>query len=198
MPKTIFMLATGILAISAMNRTAPADSITIDFNGLSGSNGSAFTNYTESGFTVSSVSGSWLVGQNYGDPPPFLYAEGTSTATIAVRDGGNGFSFSSIDLYSSITTIPYTFTGFGNNNMLFTVSGTVPNTFGNFALVTNPDSTVTIDTLDVTLTNPLALVNPVGLDNIAMVTASSSAPEPTSLALLLASLASLNLLRQWA
>src|SRR5208283_896052 len=61
--------------------------------------------------------------------------------------------FSSIDLYSSITTIPYTLKGFLDNNPVFTVSGIVPNTFGNFATVLNPYSAVQIDALEVTLTD---------------------------------------------
>src|SRR5438874_3488702 len=85
---------------------------TIHFDGLPGDR-SPFTSYTEAGFTVDPVSGSWLVGQNYGHPPPFIYFYNPpdTTASIAVTGGDSLFSFKSLDLYSSITKIPFTFTG---------------------------------------------------------------------------------------
>ena len=80
--------------------------------------------------------------RNYGSPFPFIYFVGQPNqmimGMIAVSDSGTPFTFSSIDLYSSVTTIPYTFTGCLANNQVFTVSGTVPNTYGNFATVLNP------------------------------------------------------------
>jgi hypothetical protein len=156
---------------------------TIDFNGLA-TNGCSFlgdcgpfTSYTESGFTVSAVSGNWLAASGFItfiNPP-------TTTASVTVTAAGVPFSFSSIDLYSSITPIPYIFTGLLNGNTVFTASGTVPNTFGNFAKVSNPDGTDMIDTLQVTLSNPPACCsNPVGLDNIVV----DSVPEPPTLSLL--------------
>jgi hypothetical protein len=197
-------LATGILMVSTVSGTALAGTITIDFNGISGKNGAPFNSYTESGFTVSATSADWLVGQNFGDPAPYIYfnapAGKTVIDSIAVTDGGSDFSFSSIDLYSSTTVIPYTLTAILNGNTVFTVSGTVPNTFGNFALLINPDSTAVINTLELTLTDPAApcCSNPVGLDNITMVTTASSVPEPASLTLLLAGLAGLSLIRHKA
>jgi hypothetical protein len=189
-----YVLAIGIVLVSAMSNAAFADSLTIDFNGLPGADGSPFTNYTEFGFTVSAASGNWLVGKNYGDPPPFIWfnapAGSTITSSIAVADGGATFSFNSIDLYSSVTTIPYTFTGLLSHNAVFTVSGIVPLTFGNFALVLNPDSAAPIDTLEVTLTDsvPCCGSNPVGLDNISVAT---SVPEPAYLWMVAAGLGGL-------
>jgi hypothetical protein len=167
---------------------------TIDFNGLVGNNNcgngftgcAPFTSYTESGFTVAPLSGNWLVGDRFGNPPPFIVFTNppSTTASIAVTDAGAPFSFSSIDLYSSITPIPYTFTGLLNGNMVFTTSGTVPNTFGNFASVSNSHGTDVIDTLQVTLSNPPGLPNPVGLDNIVVSASGTVVPEPSTLALL--------------
>src|SRR5438128_2915466 len=127
----------------------PAFPVTIGFNDLTG-NGSAFTSYTESGFRVSSASGSWTVKTSFGHPAPFISfnrsaGQGTISAEIMVKAegpasavGGPAFRFGSIDLYSSITTIPYVFTGLRSSNVVFTETGTVPNTFGNFATVLNP------------------------------------------------------------
>jgi hypothetical protein len=188
------VLAVVILLVSVLSHVALASNITIDFNGLSGADGSPFTNYTEYGFMVSAVSNNWLVGQNYGNPAPFIYFTTGTMETIAVTDGGALFAFSSIDLYASLTKIPYTFTGFLGGNQVFTVSGEVPNTFGNFATVMNPYSTDSIDTLDVTLTNP-SQSNPMGLDNI-VVMSQGSTPEPTSLLLFVSGIATLGLSRR--
>jgi hypothetical protein len=43
--------------------SAHASSTTIDFNGISGGEGSQFTSYMEYGFTVSPVTNNWLVSQ---------------------------------------------------------------------------------------------------------------------------------------
>jgi hypothetical protein len=179
-----------VLSFLLLGHAASASNITIDFNGISGGDGSPFMIYMESGFTVSPVTNQWLVGQSGGNPGPFIYfvaqPSDMITATIQVTDGGAPFKFDSIDLYSSITPIPYTFVGLLDGNVVFTVDGTVPNTFGNFATVLNPDANLTIDTLDVSLTNSPGpcCSNPMGLDNIVLTTAANT-PEPASLALVL-------------
>jgi hypothetical protein len=152
---------------------------TIDFNGLLGNDGSPFTSYTEFGFTVGPLSGRWLVGQRYGHPPPYIFFKNPSptadsTASVEITNAGAPFRFRSIELYSSVTTIPYTFRGLTNGMTVFSTAGTVPNTFGNFARVLNPHGTDVIDKLQVMLSNPATplcptcLGNPVGLDNIVV------------------------------
>src|SRR5205807_2150027 len=106
--------------------------------------------------------------------------QGTISAEIMVKAegpasavGGPAFRFGSIDLYSSITTIPYVFTGLRSSNVVFTETGTVPNTFGNFATVLNPRAGAEINALLITLSNPATpscpiCSNPVGLDNIVV------------------------------
>ena len=170
---------------------------TIGFNGLS-VNGSSFSTYTESGFTVEPVSGNWLVKTDYGNPPPFIYFTGTQldplTAGIRVTNGGSAFQFSSVNLYSSITTIPYTFSGFLNSTLVFTATDTVPNTLGAFATVLNQYSANIIDALEITLVNPAGVCptcggNPMGLDNVVLLGA--TVPEPTIFSLLLVGLVGL-------
>jgi hypothetical protein len=148
----------------------------ITFDGLQQqSSGTRFTNYTESGLTVSALSGNWVVG--FGHPPPGIDFINptltTQTASISVTDGGFPFKFSSIELFSSTTAIPYTFTGLLNGSIVETNSATVPMTFGNFVKVGGFQSDVTIDTLQVTLSNPAVPFtgNPVGLDNIEVAVA---------------------------
>ncbi len=155
-----------------------AGAAAINFDGLTA--WAPFTSYTEYGFTVSPVSGNWIAIPD-GNPGPSIAfsTPPTSTAEIAVTDSGETFLFNSIDLYASITPIPYIFTGLLHGNTVFRISNTEPNTFGDFVTVSNPYSSAVIDALQVTLTSPLALNNATGLDNID-VSFSSTVPEPST------------------
>lgn len=189
------VLALVLLAL-ALNSSALASDLTINFGGLYGDEGLPFTSYTEFGFMASAVSNNWIVAP--WEPVPLFFAQPDQmiAATIAVTEGGASFTFRSIDLYSSITTIPYTFTGLLAGKQVFTVSGKVPNTFGNFATVMSPYSGDLIDTLDVTLTDstPPCCSNRMGLDNI-VVGMPGSTPEPASMLLLGSGITVLSLLR---
>jgi hypothetical protein len=142
----------------------------ISFDGLK-TDGSAFRTYTEGRFTVSSTVGDWMVKTTYGRPAPFIEffsPSGPATsAEVQVTANGSTFRFSSVDLYSSITSIPFEISGFRSGTLAFRLSGTQGNTFGNFATISNHDPDAPIDTLFVRLSNPAACCpNPVGLDNI--------------------------------
>ena len=150
--------------------------------------------YTESGFTTSAVSGPWVVSDSYGKPAPFIQfrneaGQNPLAATIQITNDDSTFTFSSVDLYSSITPIPYVITGLLNSTAVFSFEGTVPNTFGNFQTVVNSNSNYLIDSLTISLTNPAPTCcsNPMGLDNINVTPISTtSVPEPnTSLFFLL-------------
>lgn len=129
------------------------------------------SSYTESGITVLAAAGGWQARTGFGNPAPsilfFASAGGAATGQVKVTAGGSVFSFVSIDLYSSVTSIPYVFTGLIGSTKVFSVSGTVPNTFGNFATVANPNAGDLIDTLVIELTDGVAQ-NPMGLDNIRL------------------------------
>ena len=178
-PRTALLRAGAALLGACCCLAGGADATTINFNGLSGNNFSPFSGYTESGFAVAPLSTGWLTFQSDGNPPPAIDFQNppTTTGTVSVTDGGAPFVFRSIDFYSSITPIPYIFTGLLNGSTVFTASGTVPNTFGNFAKTSNPDATTVIDTLEVTLTNPQA-PNPMGLDNIVVAAPGSVTGDP--------------------
>ena len=177
------------LAVALLSTVCRASAATIGFGNIL--TPGPFTTYAESGFTVSAVSGSWEASTSFGNPAPFISftraaSEPTITAQIDVTASGAPFRFLSIDLYSSLTTIPYLVSGLRDSNPVFTLVGTVPNTFGGFATVSS-GSTQIIDTLRITLSNPATQCcsNPVGLDNIV----ASPVPEPGSLILLGAGLA---------
>jgi len=118
-----------------------------------------------------------VVGTTYGNPAPYIRFQGTGAANtlgeVAVTAGGQSFTFQSVDLYSSVTQIPYEITGIANAATVFTLQGAVPNTFGRFATVSNSSANVKIDTLVIRLTNPAipthpSASNPMGLDNLVL------------------------------
>jgi hypothetical protein len=175
------------LAIVVVLSATPASAATISFSDLLTSG--AFTTYTESGFTVSAISGSWESKVDFGNPAPFIWfnreaEDPDTTAQIEITQGGLPFAFTSADLYSSLTTIPFVFSGFFDQNPIFTITGTVPNTFGNFETV-NVASGQLIDTLLITLSNPATpcCPNSVGIDNIVLNIDMEPIPEPTTLLL---------------
>lgn len=149
---------------------------TIGFNSAA-ANRSSFAIHRESGYVVQPSDGPWVVVTTFGHPAPFIqFTRTASTDTVGeiqVFADGAGFRFSAVDLYSSITPIPYVFEGYLREQRVFTVTGTVPNTFGNFATVRNPNAGNMLTTLLIRLTNPSACIigscpNPVGLDNIVV------------------------------
>lgn len=148
--------------------------VTIAFDGLSG-NGSQFIEYDELGFRVSSGLGSWDVFESNGNSAPAIIFmreadEPEFQGEVEITSSGSVFNFNSVDLYSSVTPIPYTIKGFRDSELVFTLSDTVPNTFGKFIRVDNPEATDAIDTLTIRLSNPATSCcsNPVGLDNIVV------------------------------
>jgi hypothetical protein len=89
---------------------------------------------------------------------------------VRVSAGGALFKFTSADLYASTTPIPFTITGMRQGSTVLTVAATVPNTWGNFATVVNPNAAALIDTLTIVLTNAAfpRCSNPMGLDTIVV------------------------------
>jgi len=147
--------------------------VIISFSGLT-ANGASVTTYTESGFTVSASSGAWEASTTYGNPAPFIQffaSPGTTvTGEVRVALGGSVFNVYSVDLYSSTTPIPYVITGLRSSATVFTLADTLPNTFGNFRAVGNPNAAAPIDALSIVLTNAAAgcCRNPMGLDTIVL------------------------------
>ena len=151
----------------------PLATFVITFDQLTAANGTPFTSYDEGGFTVTSTLHAWEV-MGYGHPGPAIVffrraPEADVDGEVQVTSGAGLFVFSSVDLYSSVTTIPYVITGVRKSSPAFVLTGKVPNTFGNFKPVSNPEG-VQIDTLVIRLTNPVTpgFGNPMGIDNIAI------------------------------
>lgn len=145
----------------------------VTFDGL-GPDGTPFTAISEQQFTVENVSGAWAsraspagraIGFSRVTAGPDLVGEVKVT-----RTGGLPFLFSSARLYSSVTPIPYVFRGERNGVTVYTATGTVPNTFGNYAIVANAFSSFVVDAVYVSITNPASGLsfNPVGLDDLVL------------------------------
>jgi hypothetical protein len=150
--------------------------VVISFDGLaSTANRSAVTGYTESDFAITPTAASWEALTTFGNPAPIIQftraaSQGGIVGEVTVTANGASFDFESLDVYSSVTTIPFQVIGVRAGAVMFSFSGTVPNTFGQFATVSNPQSSVRVDTLLIRLTNPPTACcdNPVGIDNIVL------------------------------
>jgi hypothetical protein len=160
-----------VLTVSA----TPSGPVTIGFSGLaSAANQSPIAGYTESGFTLTTTAQNWMALTTYGNPAPFIQfvrdaAQSIQVGEVTVAAGGSSFTFQSVDVYSSTTPIPYELIGLRNGALVFTLSGTVPNTFGGFATIHNSQPSAVIDTLLIRLTNPGNVgTNPVGFDNLVV------------------------------
>lgn len=176
------------LALAGCLGCANAEVIT--FDGI-GDNGEPFTFYTEDGFMVFPAGGEpWVNNTVYGKPAPsviFSRQRGDPElwAGIFIRaEDISDFTFSAVDLYSSVTPIPYRFIGYDEGMPVFDVSATMPNTFGQFLTALNTASDVLIDLLYIELVNPFIPIggNPVGFDNV-VVSLASAVPEPSTASL---------------
>ena len=175
-----------VIAVNAVGASAPSaeitvtvattNRVTIGFDALASvANQSPITTYTESGFSLEATVGGWVALTTYGNPSPFIQflRDPSPTPTfgeVIVKRGTATFTFESIDLYSSVTPIPYEIVGVRSGSTVFTLRGTVPNTFGGFATVRNSGPAIAVDTLFVRLTNPgtACCANPVGFDNLVL------------------------------
>jgi hypothetical protein len=135
----------------------------------------SFASHTACGLSVVATAATWQGSTMYGHPAPFvqfLSAAGSTTiGEIGVTATGGTFAFTSMDIYSSTTKIPYEITGSAKGGVLFTIAKVQGNTYGDFATIVNPQALAAIDTLTIRLTNAAApcCSNPMGLDSIRVV-----------------------------
>lgn len=170
----ISLFAAAILFVSSLS----AGATTITFSGLPNGN-PPVTTYTEGGFTVNVVAGSFDGTSGNGVPPPSIFTPNGS-GTIDVTNGGL-FDFSSVALGNGAFsgTANFTVTGILHGVDLFTATESV----GAFAFNTYSfpaDSAIAIDTLQI------AAVGDANIDNINVnaIVPLTATPEPSSIALL--------------
>ena len=184
MRTTRWMLAA-VLGVLAAGR---AEAGQITFDGLAGqSNGSAFTTYTEGGFTVAATDDHWNVTTVYGNPSPDIYST-TAPATVEVTQVAPGpFTFSQVDL-SSDSSAPadnsfYSVVGYLGSLRVFGFEGSVPGGLGNtFQTITNTDPGAAIDRLAISYTRFTGIFGGLVIDNIVVTPAAVATPEPGTLA----------------
>ncbi len=168
----IVVAATGCTGNSTAPSSPPSGPTTIAFSSIT-ADGAPVTIYTENGYSVS-ASGDWRAKSTFGNPRPFIQfvtpASTMQVGTVQVfANTHEPFRFQSVDLYSSITPVPYTISGVRNFSVVFAISETLPNTFGNFRTVASTHASDAIDTLTIQLTNPVTCCpNPIGIDNVVV------------------------------
>ena len=135
--------------------------------------------YTEGGATVTQGAGGWTLN-SYGNPGPatvfpgFSFMAPSAVGELEVTYDGGLFMFAAVDVYSSVTPIPWEFTGYRKQQLVYTAAGQQGNTFGRFVTTANPRASDAIDRLVIKLTQPVNTTcatcsnNPMGLDNIVI------------------------------
>jgi hypothetical protein len=147
--------------------------VSVTFKGLA-VNGDPITTYRENGVTVTAQDGPWEAMTGYGNAAPAIIFKQLASAppvtgVVQVRIDGDLFAFASVDVYSSVTPIPYAIVGTRSGQTVLSMSGTIPNTFGRFASISTP-TPLMVTELRIELTNPFVACcgNPMGLDNITI------------------------------
>lgn len=150
----------------------PTHLAVVTFNSLA-PNGPAFTTHSETGYTVDAIAGPWTSGPSLLSRNPDRLTPLDSELRVTAT-GGGPFTLVSARLYSSVTPIPYVLRGVLNGVTVYTVAGTVPNTFGSYATVANPNGDTVVDAVYLTVTNPAIPTcptctnNPVGVDDLVL------------------------------
>ncbi len=168
------------LAAVVLARPASATTVTIiDFNNLVAPNGTPFTSTTENGYTVTALSGSWFVGQLFGNPVPdvFLGPVG-NPAQGSIEVSGPLFIPVSVDIACNSGSCAATFLGLrGGVQQFLDIGGSFSAT--GFITSNSPHPTTVVDTLIITLI-PGSGATSMNLDNLV----GNTVPEPGTLALL--------------
>lgn len=180
----LFRKSAVALAIAAAAGSASAT--VISFDNLAGAQGSTFTSYIESGFTVESLLGKWLVAKNYGAPVPDIFSgKGWGTASASIEVTGGMFTFGSVDMSANNGDARYTIEGWLGGVSQYSFDGvrSCGGCFGQFATVGNSFSAVVIDSLRISITG---LGSSYNVDNINVT--AQVVPEPATYGLMLAGL----------
>ena len=168
----LFLACLGLFAAG----TLPAATVT--FDPLPGPNGTAYTGHTESGITVTPLSGTWNQAFNVGNPVPSIWTS-NSTGSFEVTTGGT-FTFLSFDLGTGGGSGPsYSIEGYLNSILVLSGSGSNPDSL--FHTILSPDSLQNLDRLVIAAT--LGQTSSANIDNIAL-GAGSEVPEPGTWVLL--------------
>jgi len=172
-----------LVALAGAGAAAPAmaqSPVTIDFTGVPTG---PFARYSENGFAVqASLAAGWSGNYGYGAPAPDIEfttpKHTTKSAAIRVTEGKSVFTFTSVDLYSSVDSITYRFRGLLKGKQVFSVTGQTGLLYGDYYTFVNiyPYVQAAIDTLEIGIQDPgRCCNNPVGIDNIVVVPGGAAA-----------------------
>lgn len=181
-------LIAGLALAAAVLGAGTATAAVVTFEALPGSNGQTFTSYTESGFTLESLSGLAYIGKAYGNPVPNVFFRGANEFRLS---GTSTFVFNAIDFASHNGNMNYTVTGFLNGGQAWTFGSSIASNIG-FMNVAGTSATA-VDYVMLMLTANGTSAN---LDNINVEMQGVPVPEPMSLALVALALAGAGLARR--
>lgn len=177
MKPTVFSVAV----TAALLAGSSAQATVIGFDGLPGSNGSAFSGpYVEDGYSVVKTLGDVYEGHVFGNPQPSLVVGsvfGGRTGSVAVsKVGGGSFSLTSFDFTSQNGVGTYSVAGSLNGSNVFLFGGG-----GNFgaAWQTILGNSPHVDSL---VFDFVAGGTSINFDNIVL----GAVPEPSSWAMMIA------------
>jgi hypothetical protein len=181
-----------VALLAGMLLSAPASGTTITFSGLSGANEAPFTTYTESGFTVTPLTGTWFQGQIFGNPVPSIFSGplfgSPATDSIEITDGSS-FTFNQFDMAANNGNVTYTLTGMKGGLTQYTLTSTELANTAVFQTILNADSGIAIDALIISVTIAGTSTN---LDNLVFTP--TTVPLPAALPLFATGLGALGLL----
>nr|WP_316642673.1 PEP-CTERM sorting domain-containing protein [uncultured Roseateles sp.] len=188
---TLFKKTALAMAMVASCAAGSASATVISFDSLAGAQGSSFSSYIESGFTVESLLGKWLVAKNFGAPVPDIFSgKSWGTASAAIEVTGGMFTFASVDLSSSLGSANYTIEGLKGGVSQFSFSGvrSCGGCGGLFATVSNSFSSLVIDSLKISITGAGTSYNVDNINVSAIAPVQPPIPEPATYGLMLAGL----------
>ena len=185
-----------LVTVGMVGMCLPTQANIVTFSGLAGPNGSAFTNYSEVGFDLTS-SGGFVQAFFFGNPIPDIFAPSGSLsgAFTTVRSGGGTFVFNGVDIANANgqSGISFLLEGFLGAGTVFS-SGSALTLSTGFSSYSSPSNAV-IDRLRISYTTATSLSGSVlNVDNINV--SPSSVPEPGTLTLFAIGASGLTLFRR--
>ena len=172
---------TLLVALLVMLWATESMAYTIGFDGLTGSNLSTFTSYTESVYTVAPISGGkWFEAHIFGNGVPAIGAgdvyhpDGGTSAITVTGEAGGLFTFVGVDLTSnSFGGTEYRIVGSLSGAEQFTFGTTIGsiNHFESISSISN----LAVDTLTITGIRHGGVTS-FNIDNIRLTAASGSGP----------------------
>lgn len=108
------------VTVCAFTICSMAQAETIDFAGISEIEGASFSSFSQSGFQVANIGGTWKVSQSGGDPDAAIYVPGNSgIGTISITHGGTDFRLERYDVKTAGGQSLIGIQAFSRGNLIF-------------------------------------------------------------------------------